>query len=106
MYIITKANRIIAIDSRKEGYSEDHFEIVPWEVSVSGPLPRMANVDDEPSEFIDTRGYAEKRRCAYILELDSILSSALGCIEDGDDKEQAMQTWRAKRAEIKARYPK
>jgi hypothetical protein len=112
VYLILKNKKIIAIDQNKDGYNPLFFEAIPWATKISGPFPKISGrgtevdeVEEDP-DFIDDRGYAEKRQCAYALELDPILPEMLGRLEDGDESAEAKANWKAKRAEIKAKYPK
>jgi len=135
MFIVLKKdgeNRyVVAYESVKpteSTYPSASFDYTHWIPEISGAMPTMwksAGIktqewlrkqkqdneseppafDDDPS-FTDTRGYAEQRRCGYIMEVDGMQAEANGNIEDGDDAGVAKAPWLAARAAIKAKYPK
>jgi hypothetical protein len=105
MYYIIYKNKVIEQITKDKEEAEKReslgYSVTHWDISVSGDLPDM-DVD-----FSDTRGYAEKRKCAYKMELDPKWDEYNGMRIDGDytasEVDSLMQS--AKNA-IKQKYPK
>ena len=103
-YLIIRDGFLIAIEQSKSclahypGTSYTH-----WCEEISGTCPKISTT----VPFVDPRGYAEKRRCAYMIESDLEYAGYRARVEiDGDDDATAKVDWLAARAAIKAKYPK
>ena len=94
MYLILKKDGpdryVMARESTKtatELYNSTYFEYIHWVVDISGAAPAK----DDSTPWTDSRGYSEKRRCAYEMELDRLTLSWKGCKDyDGDSETTAL----------------
>lgn len=98
-YLIIEGGKIVRAERLPpEGVGVDY---TCWDMAISGNIPEM-NIN-----WKDTRGYAEKRKCAYRMEFDSLWGEYQGMILDEDyTQEQVNDFMRIKRNIIKAKFPK
>lgn len=111
VYVIYKTvegqNYIVMIEPGKEaaGAAEaSGLSYVHWDTNISGEAPKFDPMN--PAAWVDTRSYAEKRRCAYRMEVDTLSLEANGCSADGDNPNPMFVAWQDARAAIKQKYPK
>lgn len=84
----------------------DNIDWVHWDTDESGMPPEIYNPTKEtPTEFIDNRTYAQKRRAGYRAECDYMYPQVAGDIEDGENEEDAKAAWLAAREAIATKYP-